>query len=134
MAGVALNWNIQGLIKNKQQYLGATQEIESTRYRIEEENSLLTKEIKNAQLQYLSAFQQTKVTPVQYKAALDAYNLSSARYEAGLSSLTDVLQAYYVLNRADVDNAVSINNLWRAILQHAGATGNLLEFTSQLPK
>lgn len=134
MAGVAVKWNIQSLIKNKQQYAGMAQEIEGFRYRLDEETGLLNKEIKNARLQYLFSFEQTRVTPVQYKAALDAYNLSNARYQSGLSSLTEVIQAYYVLNRADVDNAVSVSGLWRALIQYAAATGNLFEFTSQLPK
>lgn len=134
MAGVAVNWNITSLAKNKQQYLGGTQELEATRYRIEEEESILANETKNASLQYASSMQQARVAPVQYRAALDAYNLSNARYQAGLTSLNEVIQAYYVLNRADVDQAVAVNNVWRAIIQHAAATGNLSEFTSQLPQ
>jgi Outer membrane protein len=133
MAGVAVNWNLTSLVKNRQQYLSAIQQIESSRFQIEEEASILNKEIRNAQLQYESAIQQTKVAPMQYKAALDAYNLSTARYQAGLTSLNDVVQAYYVLNRADVDNAIAVNNVWRAILQHAAATGIISEFTNQLP-
>ena len=134
MAALALKWNITSLAKNKQQYLSAAQEVEASRFRIEEQASRLTTSIKNADLQYQSALEQTKVAPVQYKAALDAYNLSNARYKAGLASLNDVMQAYYVLNRADVDQAVSINNLWRAVLQHAAATGNFTEFTTQIPQ
>ncbi|WP_121355961.1 TolC family protein [Flavisolibacter nicotianae] len=133
MAGVALKWNITSLVKNKQQYLGAAQELEATRYKMEEQSAILTREVRNAELQYQSALQQTKVAPLQYTAALDAYNLSNARYQAGLASLNEVIQAYYVLNRADVDNAVAVNNVWRALLQHVAATGSLPELTSQLP-
>jgi outer membrane protein TolC len=133
MAGVAVKWNITSLAKSKQQYLGAAQELEATRYKLEEQTSILTREVKNAELQYQSALQQTRVAPVQYKAALDAFNLSNARYQAGLASLNEVIQAYYVLNRADVDNAVAVNNVWRALLQHVAATGTLNELTSQLP-
>lgn len=134
LAGVAVKWNITSLTKNKQQYLGAAQELESTRFKIDEERSLLNKEIKDAELKYLSALQQAKVAPLQYKAALDAFNSSNARYQSGLTSLNEVIQAYYVLNRADVDNAIAINNVWRAILQHAASTGNISEITSQLPQ
>ncbi|MGZ3845737.1 MAG: TolC family protein [Flavisolibacter sp.] len=134
LAGVAVKWNITSLVKNREQYLGAIQELESTRFKIEEERSILNREIKNAELQYESALQQARVTPVQFKAALDAFNSSNARYQSGLTSLNEVIQAYYVLNRADVDNAVAINNVWRAILQHAASTGNISEITSQLPQ
>lgn len=134
MFGIAAKWNIISLAKNKQQYLGAAQELESTRFKIEEEKSLLNKQIKNAELKYLSALQQVRVAPLQYKAALDAFNSSNARYQSGLTSLNEVIQAYYVLNRADVDNAIAINNVWRAILQHAASTGNISEITSLLPQ
>jgi outer membrane protein TolC len=134
MAGIALKWNITSLAKNKQQVSGGIQELEATRFRIEAEEAQLATETRNAELQYATALQQTQLAPVQYKAALDAYNLSNARYQAGLASLNEVIQAYYVLNRADVDEAVATNNVWRAILQHAAATGNLSEFTNQLSK
>ena len=133
MAGLALKWNITSLAKNKQQYLSGIQDLEATRDRIREEELVLNTQIKNSELQYLSSLEQAKVTPVQYKAALDAYNLSKARYLSGLASLNEVLQSYYILRKADVDQAVSINNVWRAILQHAAATGNLSEFTVLLP-
>ena len=134
LAGVAVKWNITSLAKNRQQYLGAAQELESTRFKIEEEKSILNREIKNAELRYASALQQSRVAPLQYKAALDAFNSSNARYQSGLTSLNEVIQAYYVLNRADVDNAVAVNNVWRAILQHAASTGDIKEITSQLPQ
>jgi outer membrane protein TolC len=134
LAGVAVKWNITSLAKNKQQYLGGIQNLEAERFTIEEQESELSREVKNAELQYESSLEQSKVTPVQYKAALDAFNLSNARYQAGLASLNEVLQAYYILSRADVDQAVSINNVWRAILQHAASTGNITEFTNLLPR
>ncbi len=134
MAGVALKWNITSLAKTKQQYKASQQEIEATQYEIDQQSGILKNHYKNAVLQYAVALEQTKVAPIQYKAALDAYTISEARYKAGLSSLNDVIQSYYVLNRANVDNAISINNVWRALLQHAAATGNLSEFTNQLPQ
>jgi outer membrane protein TolC len=134
LAGVAVKWNITSLAKNKQQYLGGIQNLEAERFTIEEQESELSREVKNAELQFESSIEQSKVTPVQYKAALDAFNLSNARYQAGLASLNEVLQAYYILSRADVDQAVSINNVWRSILQHAASTGNITEFTNLLPR
>ena len=108
--------------------------MESTRFKIDEEKSLLNKEIKDAELKFASALEQARIAPVQYRAALEAFNSSNARYQAGLSSLNEMIQSYYVLNRADVDKAIAINNVWRALLQHAASTGDITEITSQLPQ
>ena len=134
LAGIAIKWDITSLTKNKQEYLGGIQELESTRFKIDEEKSLLNKEIKDAELKFASALEQARIAPVQYRAALEAFNSSNARYQAGLSSLNEMIQSYYVLNRADVDKAIAINNVWRALLQHAASTGDITEITSQLPQ
>lgn len=134
MAAVAVKWNITSLIKNKYPYRSAAQQLEASGYQLEEEASVLQREASDAQLEYRFALEQAKLAPVQYQAAEDAYRRSKARYEAGLASLTELQQAYYLLNRADVDQAVSVNNVWRAVVKHAAATGNLSELTSQLPK
>jgi outer membrane protein TolC len=90
--------------------------------------------MQDANLQYEYALQQTRLAPVQYKAALDAYNLSNARYQAGLAPLTDLIQAFTVLNRASVDVTVANNNVWRSLLQRAAASGILADFINQVPK
>jgi len=133
MAAVAVKWNITSLARNKQEQKAATQEIEASRFRMNEQELALQSQSDNARLQYQLALQQTQVAPVQYKSAYDAYQQSNARYQAGLATLTELVQTLYVLNRADVDKAVANNNVWRGLLMQTAATGNLSMFTNQLP-
>jgi len=133
MAAVAVKWNITSLAKNKQERRAAEQETEASKFRMSEQELALQSQLNNATLQYDLALQQTKVAPVQYQSAYDAYQQSNARYQAGLATLTELVQTLYVLNRADVDKAVANNNVWRGLLMQTAATGNLSLFTNQLP-
>ncbi|MGZ4157484.1 MAG: TolC family protein, partial [Bacteroidia bacterium] len=78
------------------------------------------------------AKKQQHEVPVQYDAAMNAFNQSKARYESGLATLTDVSQSLYILNRASADKVIANNNVWRAFLQKAASTGNISEFLNQL--
>jgi len=133
MAALALDWNITSLFKTKQQYEAAQQVALSSQFDLDEETIKLQGEFDNAKLEYQYALQQTKLTPVQYQSAYDAYTQSNARYKAGLTALPELVQALYTLTQADVDKAVANNNVWRALLQEAAATGDLPIFLQQLP-
>jgi outer membrane protein TolC len=134
MTAVAVRWNIFSLGKARDEYKAAEQDAENYRYRLNEQTLNLQKQMQDANLQYQYALQQTVLAPVQYKAALDAYNISNARYQAGLATLTDLIQAFTVLNRASVDVTVGNNNVWRSLLQRAASSGVIADFTNQLPK
>lgn len=134
MAAVAVKWNVFSLGKAKDEAKAAEQDAESYRYRLDEQMLSLQKQMQDANLQYQYALQQTALAPVQYKAALDAYNSANARYQAGLAPLTDLIQAYTVLNRATVDVAVANNNVWRAMLHRAASSGVIADFINRVPK
>ncbi len=101
---------------------------------LNEEVIKLQSELQEAKLQYQYALQQTKLAPAQYQSALQAYTQSNARYQAGLATLPELIDALYGLNQAEVNVAVANNNVWRALLQQAAATGNLPVFLQQLPR
>src|SRR5205085_4692674 len=83
MGAVAVRWNIFSLGKAKDEYRAAEQEVENYRYRLKEQTMSLQKQIQEANLRYQYALEQTAMAPVQYKAALEAFNSSNARYQAG---------------------------------------------------
>lgn len=134
MTAVAVRWNIFSLGKAKDEYRAAEQDADNYRYRLNEQTLSLQKQMQDADLQYQYALQQTALAPVQYKAALDAFNSSNARYQSGLAPLTDLIQAYTVLNRATVDVTVANNNVWRSLLQRAASSGAITDFINQVPK
>ncbi|PQA59035.1 TolC family protein [Siphonobacter curvatus] len=86
----------------------------------------------NANLQIELAQATVRQAPLQLEAAQQAYAQSRARYESGLDNIQTLTQTAALLNRAEVDQALAVNGLWRALLLKAAADGNLEEFLNQI--
>jgi outer membrane protein len=67
-------------------------------------------------------------TPVQLAAARDAESQARARYQAGLTTLTDVAEAQSLLAQAEADDQVARAAVWRALLGAAIAAGDVSPF------
>ena len=68
------------------------------------------------------------LTPAIRSSAAEALQQATARYRAGLSSLTEVLDAQRLLTEAETGEALSRLNVWRARLALAAAQGDLEPF------
>jgi hypothetical protein len=62
---------------------------------------------------------------------MDAFGQKKALYENGLTTLVDVAQTLFILNRAEIDRDVSCNAVWQALLLKAGAAGDMDLFLQQ---
>ena len=98
----------------KEEYDGAKQELQN-------QLSLADKNLNLAVLQ-------SREVPVQLQAANASYTQKLVMYNNGLTNITELAQALYNLNRAETDAAVSTNNIWKALLYKANATGDLSIF------
>ena len=98
----------------REEYEGAKQELQNQ----------LTLADKNINLAIL----QSKEVPVQLTAANAGYTQKLVMYNNGLTDIADLAQALYNLNRAETDAAISTNNIWKALLYKANATGDLSIF------
>jgi outer membrane protein TolC len=67
-------------------------------------------------------------TPIQLRAAQAARDQATARYKAGVSSVTEVAEAERLLTQAEIDDALARLNIWRAQLAVAAASGDLDSF------
>ncbi len=132
MVGLAFRWNILSIPQVNRQYKSEVQKVRYTNYVLEETMLKTNAEMAGAKLRLETALEQVKQAPVQYGAALQAYQQSRARYESGLSALPELYQALYALNRAAADQLSAYNNVWRAILMEAAAAGDLSLFTREL--
>ncbi len=90
------------------------------------------KQLDVSNVQLTIARQQADEAPIQFAAARSAYQQASSRYNSGLSTLAELAQSFYNLNRAEIDTSIAINNVWRAVLQKAAAAGDLSYFTNQV--
>jgi outer membrane protein TolC len=67
-------------------------------------------------------------TPLQLKAAQDAYSRSRARYDTGLANVTEVAEAQRLLAQAEIDDALARLSVWRALAAQARVSGDLAPF------
>ncbi|EOR94103.1 Outer membrane protein-like protein [Arcticibacter svalbardensis MN12-7] len=124
LIGAGLTWNLTTLLRNhpqvkSQHYIteGLKNEYDMVDQQLESQLALAEERIKNAMANYREA-------PVQVKAASDAYLQKSTLYKNGLTTLVDLTQAIYALNRAETDRDIAYNNVWQALLLKCAALGD----------
>lgn len=81
-----------------------------------------------AQASLDAAVRLSKTTPVQLQAARSAHEQARARYQSGLTGVTEVAEAQRLLAQAEVDDGLARLNVWRAQLGVAVASGDLTPF------
>ena len=69
--------------------------------------------------------------PVQLTAARQAELQARARYDAGLTGITEVADAQRLLAQAETEEAIATLALWRARLAQASAAGDLSGFLTE---
>jgi outer membrane protein TolC len=132
LVGISFVWNIASAPHIYSEYKSQSLLASAAQYDYNRAYIESKEELNKANLEFEDALEEVKESPVQFRAATDAYNQSKSRYDAGLSTFFEISQALYVLNRAEADQLASYNNLWRALLKQAAATGNLNIFTSNI--
>jgi outer membrane protein TolC len=131
LLGVGLNWNLTTIVRNSsqvksQQFVSDAlqNEYDLANQQIKAQLILSDNKITNALANYNEA-------PVQVKAATDAYDQKIALYKNGLTTLVEVTQTLYTLNRAETDRDIAYSNVWQALLLKAAASGNLELFIKE---
>lgn len=132
MAGATLTWRLTELIHSGRAAQAQRIRTEQARADYDQQALQLATQLQNARLQVELAQQTAQQAPLQLAAARQAYGQARARYDAGLDNLLVLTQATEVLNRAETDQALATNNLWRAVLLQGAASGNLGELLGQL--
>jgi outer membrane protein TolC len=87
-----------------------------------------------AQVQLKAAEQIAGNTPILVGAAREARAQAAARYQAGLSSITELTDAERVLIAAEIDDSLARLGSWRAQLGVAIAQGDLTDFLARAEK
>lgn len=124
LIGIGMTWNLTTLLRNRpqvkaQQYTteGLKNEYELIDQQLKSQLVLAEAKLKNALANYSEA-------PIQVKAASDAYLQRSVLYKNGLTTLVDLTQALFTLNRAETDRDIAYTNVWQALLLKSAALGN----------
>jgi len=131
LIGVGITWNLTSILRNSPQVKaqrfisrGLQDEYELAGQQLQAQLLLAETKIKNAMDNYQEA-------PVQVKAASDAYLQKSTLYKNGLTTLVDLTQALYTLNRAETDRDIAYTNVWQALLLKSAASGDFNLFINE---
>ena len=132
LVGVGVTWGLTNIKRVNEQVAaqewtskGLQSEYELVNQQIRAQIDLANQRMKNAVDNYTEA-------PVQMKAASDAYVQKSVLYRNGLTNIVDVSQSLYILNRAETDKDISVNNVWQALLLKAAASGDFGLFENDI--
>lgn len=132
LVALGITWNITQPPRVKQQVKaqrlisdGLKDELALTQQQLGVQLDLSASKIKNAIADYYE-------TPLQVKAANDAYMQKTILYKGGLTNLVDVTQALYALVRAETDRDIAYSNVWQALLLKAASQGEFAVFAQNL--
>ena len=132
LVGATLTWHATELLHAGRAAQAQRLRTEEARADYDQQTLQLDTQLENARLQVELARQTALAAPAQLAAARQAYTAARARYDAGLDNLLVLTQATETLNRAETDQALATNNLWRAVLLQGAASGNLGGLLGQL--
>ena len=132
LVGLGLSWNLISPFKINQQ--AKAQQYLSAAY--QNEYDLVTTQLKDQLIlsdqQIDNSLKSVREAPLQLKAATDAYLQKTVLYKNGLTTIVDVQQALFALNRAQTDISVAYINVWQALLLKAAASGDFDLFINQV--
>ena len=132
LAGVGITYNLFDSKRTQYRLNIQKYRILSAGQDVEEQKILLGNALLQADVSIRAAVQKLYEIPLQVKAATDAYGQKLALYNAGISSIVDVTNALYVLNRAETDAVYTNDDAWKAVFRKAYAGNTISTLLSTL--
>lgn len=129
---VSVQFDVFDLFRSNERAAAETARNQELRYDYDTKHLEAERRYENAAAQFRLALAQAEESPLQRAAAQATFSQSNARYESGLAPLTELVQSFYILSRADADVAVAYSNAWRALLFKAASLGDVELFLNQL--
>jgi outer membrane protein TolC len=132
LLGLGVTWNLTNPLRVQSQVeaqklvsRGLRNELDQTSQDLSDQLKLSESKIRNAVQNHLEA-------PIQVRAASDAFTQKTVMYKNGLSTIVDLTQALFTLNRAETEQEIADNNVWQALLLKAAALGDFGIFMNEL--
>ncbi|WP_306350709.1 TolC family protein [Flavobacterium sp. '19STA2R22 D10 B1'] len=112
IVGVSISWNIMNLYRQSSKKKEQKFITESLQMDYNYMNQELVAQHRLANDKLKNAIQNFEETKIQVKAATDAYHQHTALYNNGLTTIVDLTQSFYMLNRAEIEYEIAQNNIW----------------------
>jgi outer membrane protein TolC len=98
---------------------------EQAQARVRESESLLAMRKAQSRAAIQGAQAHASMIPVQIEAIRAAHQQATARYQSGLSNITELVETQRLLAEAEVQAALANLKIWRAWLMEASASGDI---------
>lgn len=134
LIGVGLVWNLTSILRTSSQVKAFSYSNMALQADLDLAKQQLDVQAQIADTKLSNALLIQKEAPIQVQSATDAYTQKSALYRNGLTTLVDVTQTLYALNRAETDRDLAFINVWQALLLKAAAAGDISLFTNELTR
>lgn len=131
LLGLGVTWNLASLFRIKQQLRSQQFISQGLEQEYELVNQQITAQLKLSDDKIRYAVDSYRQVPSQIKAATDAFQQKTVLYKLGLTTLIEVTQAQYTLNRAETDRDIIYTNVWQALLLKAAASGEINLLTNE---
>lgn len=132
LVGVGLTWNLMSISRTFSQAKSAKASVLASQAELELKQQELASQLAIAEQKLANALAIYNEAPIQVLSATSAFEQKNALYKNGLSTIVDVTQTLYTLNRAETDRDLAYINVWQALLMKAAAVGDLTLFTKEL--
>jgi outer membrane protein TolC len=132
LLALGVTWNFTQSFRVRQQVRSQRLISAGLRDEFDQLNQQLASRLLLAENKLRNAIADYHETPVQVKAALDAWHQKTVLYDNGLTNLVDVTQALYALIRAETDRDIASTNVWEALLLKAASIGDFNLFSQNL--
>jgi outer membrane protein TolC len=125
LVGIGISWNLMNIYRQSSKKKEQKFITQSLQKEYEYMNQELVAQQKLADDKLKNAFENFEETKTQVNAATEAYQQHTALYNNGLTTIVDLTQSFYTLNRAEIDYEIAQNNIWQALWIKAAAKGDL---------
>jgi len=132
LVGVGLIWNLTSILRTSAQVKSVSFANLAYQSDLDLAKQQLNMQSRIADTKFSNALQILREAPIQVQSATDAYIQKNTLYRNGLTTLVDVSQILFALNRAETDRDIAYINVWQALLLKAAATGDISIFTNEL--
>lgn len=125
LLGIGISWNLMNIYRQSSKKKEQKFITQSLQKEYDYMNQELVAQQKLADDKLKNAFENFEETKMQVQAASAAYQQHTALYNNGLTTIVDLTQSFYTLNRAEIDYEIAQNNIWQALWIKAAAKGDL---------
>lgn len=132
LVGLGLVWNLTTILRTSSQVKSVSFANLAYQSDLDLAKQQLNMQSRIADTKFSNALQILREAPIQVQSATDAYVQKNTLYRNGLTTLVDVSQILFALNRAETDRDIAYINVWQALLLKAAATGDISIFTNEL--